>query len=74
MILEILDGLGNLAGAEFLPLRAFLAFFCKISTPVEYYKTYLTNVLNLEAKDDGPNQTQCQTGVSVNYVMGAQIL
>ena len=33
MILEIFDGWGNLAGAEFLPLRAFLAFFCKISTP-----------------------------------------
>ena len=32
--MEILDGWGNLAGAEFLPLRAFLAFFCKISTPV----------------------------------------
>ena len=29
MILEILDGLGNLAGAEFLPLRAFWPFFAK---------------------------------------------
>ena len=35
MILEILDGWGNLAVAEFLPLRAFLAFFCKIFTPGE---------------------------------------
>ena len=29
MILEILDGWGSLAGAEFLSLRAFLAFFAK---------------------------------------------
>ena len=29
----ILETLGNLAGAEFLPVRAFLGFFCKIFTP-----------------------------------------
>ena len=31
--MEMLESLGNLAGAEFLPVRAFLGFFCKISTP-----------------------------------------
>ena len=31
----MLESLGNLAGAEFLPVRAFLGFFCKISTPAE---------------------------------------
>ena len=30
----MLESLGNLAGAEFLPVsNAFLGFFCKISTP-----------------------------------------
>ena len=31
--MEMLESLGNLAGAEFLPVGAFLGFFCKISTP-----------------------------------------
>ena len=29
----MLESLGNLAGAEFLAVRAFFGFFCKISTP-----------------------------------------
>ena len=37
LVLEILESLGNLAGAEFLPFRAFLGFFCKISTPEVWY-------------------------------------
>ena len=32
----MLESLGNLAGAEFLPVRAFLGFFCKISTPERF--------------------------------------
>ena len=32
--MEMLESLGNLAEAEFLPFGAFLGFFCKISTPV----------------------------------------
>jgi len=39
LILEILDGWRNLAGAEFLPLRAFLAFFAKyLPLPLTFVK------------------------------------
>ena len=34
----MLESLGNLAGAEFLPVGAFLGFFCKISTPGAFQK------------------------------------
>ena len=33
LTLEILEGRENLAGAEFVPLWAFLDNFCKISNP-----------------------------------------
>ena len=43
----MLESLGNLAGAEFLPIGAFLGFFCKISTPEYNVLVVLLDKLNI---------------------------
>ena len=52
MILEIFDVWENLAWAEFIPLRAFLAFFCKIPTPVRISNPWNLNLFFFNCEYD----------------------
>ena len=65
----MLESLGNLAGAEFLPVRAFLGFFCKISTPDARVKVILVT-----AVASGNFKAQCRLHLFFPFTINKSIL